>query len=258
MKVIGYTRVSTQDQAQAGVSLEAQEEKIRGYCKVNEWSCLEIIQDNGHSARDLRRPGLRRILDELPLKGRRFDGIVVAKLDRLTRSVRDLVRLTELADKHKVNLVSIQEAVDTGTATGQLFRNIVTAISEWERGIIGERTRDALDYKRRNRERVGGIPYGFALAEDGKRLVPVPDEQKVLARIQKEWHRGMAYRLIADGLNADRIPTKGGGTKGRWYGATIRSILKTARKREAISGEDARRGKTGKTAPNGLKKKRSS
>ncbi len=255
MKVIGYTRVSTQDQAQAGVSLEAQEEKIRGYCKVNEWNCLEVIRDEGHSARDLKRPGLKHILDELPLKRRRFDGIVVAKLDRLTRSVRDLVRLTELTDKHKVNLVSIQESVDTGTATGQLFRNIVTAISEWERGIIGERTRDALDYKRRNGQRIGAIPYGFTITKDGKTLVPVPEEMKVLKRIQKERDSGTAFWLIADSLNADLIPSKSGGT---WWAATVRSVLETARRREAVSGQDTRRGKRGKTTSDSRKRKKSS
>ncbi len=232
MRVIGYVRVSTNEQAETGVSLAAQEHKIRGYCDLNGWECVKVIRDDGFSAKDLRRPGLKCILDELPRKERGFEGIVVTKLDRLTRSVRDLVRLTDLADKHKVVLVSIGESVDTGTATGQLFRNIITSISEWERGIIGERTREALAYKRRNGERVGAIPYGFTLAEDGKRLVPVQEEQEVLARIQKERDSGMSYWLIADGLNADLIPTKSGGT---WYAATVQSVLNTARKRELIS-----------------------
>ncbi len=233
MSVIGYVRVSTNEQADTGVSLAAQEQKIRGYCELNGWECVEVVCDDGYSAKDLKRPGLKRILDELPLKERRFEGIVATKLDRLTRSVRDLVRLTQLADKHKVTLVSIQEAVDTGTATGQLFRNIITSISEWERGIIGERTREALAYKRRNGERVGAIPYGFTLAEDGRRLMQIPAEMRVLARIQKERGDGMSFRLIADGLNADLIPTKGGG---KWQAATVRSVLQTARRREVKSG----------------------
>ncbi|MEE8282157.1 MAG: recombinase family protein, partial [candidate division NC10 bacterium] len=119
MRVIGYVRVSTNEQAETGVSLAAQEHKIRGYCDLNGWECVKVIRDDGFSAKDLRRPGLKCILDELPRKERGFEGIVVTKLDRLTRSVRDLVRLTDLADKHKVVLVSIGESVDTGTATGQ-------------------------------------------------------------------------------------------------------------------------------------------
>ncbi len=255
MKVIAYVRVSTNEQAERGVSLAAQVQKIRAYCQLNGYTCVEVIRDDGYSAKDLKRPGLKRILEELSLKGRRYEGIVVTKLDRLTRSVRDLVRLTELADIHKVALISMEEGVDTKTATGKLFRTLVTVFSEWEREVMGERTREALAYKRRNGERVGTIPYGFAVAEDGKRLVPVPDEQKVLARIQKERDGGMAYWLIADSLNADLIPSKSGGT---WWTATVRSVLETARRREATSGDDAGRGRRGKTSPDSRKRKRAS
>ncbi len=245
MKVVGYARVSTNEQAETGISLAAQEQKIHSCCELNDWECVEVIRDDGYSAKDLRRPGLKRILEELPLKKSRFDGIVVTRLDRLTRSVRDLVRLTELTDEHKVALVSIQEAVDTGTATGKMFRSIVTAINEWERDIIAERTREVLAYKRRNGERIGTIPYGFGLAEDGKRLVPVPEEMKVLRRIQKERDSGTAFWLIADGLNADLIPSKSGRT---WWTATVRSVLETARRREAVSGDNAGRSRRGKTS----------
>ena len=234
MRVLGYVRVSTNEQAENGVSLAAQEQKIRAYCKGNGWQCITVVRDDGYSAKDLKRPGLQRILAEFPGKERRFDGLVVAKLDRLTRSVRDLVRLTDLAAKHRVALVSIQEAVDTTTATGQLFRTLVTCISEWERGIIGERTREALAYKRSKGERIGTIPYGFTLARDGSHLVPVRAERKVLAQITKARKRGTSYERIADDLNADRLPTKGGG---RWYPATVRSVFLTARKRAALQGD---------------------
>jgi len=231
VRVIRYVRVSTNEQAENGVSLAAQKQKIRTYCEGDGWQCIAVVRDDGYSAEDLKRPGLQQILDEVPSKTRRFSGIVVTKLDRITRSVRDLVRLTDLADKHKVALVSIQEAVDTGTATGKLFRAIVTSISEWERGVIGERTREALDYKRRNRERIGTIPYGFTLAKDGTHLMPVPAERKVLAQIAKARERGKSYERIADDLNADRIPTQGGG---RWYAATVRSVWLTAQRREGV------------------------
>ncbi len=101
-----------------------------GLLQRNGWQCVEVVRDDGYSAKDLKRPGLQQVLEEVPRKSRRFLGIVVTKLDRLTRSVRDLVSLTDLVDQHQVALVSIQEAVDTGTATGQLFRNIITSINE--------------------------------------------------------------------------------------------------------------------------------
>ncbi len=245
MRIIGYVRVSTNEQAQTGVSLEAQKEKIRAYSRLNGWKCVEVIRDDGYSAKDLKRPGLKRVLDELPLKRRRFEGIIVAKLDRLTRSLRDLDHISELAEKNKVSLISIQEAIDTSTATGKLFRILVTAFSQWEREVMGERTREVLAYKRRNGERIGTIPYGFTVAEDGKTLVPVPEEMKVLKRIQKERDSGTAFWLIADGLNADLIPSKSGGT---WWTATVRSVLETARRREAVSGDNAGRSRRGKTS----------
>ncbi len=173
----------------------------------------------------------QQLLEEIPRKTCRFEGIVVTKLDRLTRSVRDLVYLADVTDKHQVALVSIQKAVDTRTATGQLFRSIVTSISEWERGVIGERTREALAYKRQNGERVGTIPCGFTLAKDGTHLVPVRAEEKVLAQMAKARRRGTSYERIAYDLNADRIPTKR--RKRLWYPATVRSVWLTARKREA-------------------------
>jgi DNA invertase Pin-like site-specific DNA recombinase len=117
-----------------------------------------------------------------------------------------------------------------------MFYALVTVISEWERGVIGERTREALAYKRRNRECVGALPYGFRLAKDGKHLVPVLAEGKVLAQIKKEQARKMSDDRIADGLNADRIRTKRGG---RWYAMTVRSVLATARRREAESTPEA-------------------
>ena len=107
MRVIGYVRVSTNEQAENGVSLAAQEQKIRSYCKGNGWQCVRVVRDDGYSAKDLKRPGLQHILAEFPARKRRFDGIVVAKLDRLTRSVRDLVRLTGEADKQKVILAQV-------------------------------------------------------------------------------------------------------------------------------------------------------
>jgi DNA invertase Pin-like site-specific DNA recombinase len=240
MKAVGYTRVSTNEQAENGVSLKAQEQRIREYCKAQGWQLIEIVRDDGCSAKDLKRPGLRRILEEFSQKRRRFQGIVVVKLDRLTRSVRDLVQLTDEAERHQVALVSIQEAVDTGTATGQLFRNIVTSISEWERNVIGERTREALAYKRRNGERIGSLPYGYAVAKDGTRLVEVPRELKVLTRIQRERARGLSFARIADNLNAERVPTKCKAKRG-WLAGTVRSVLATTMRREAAFASDGAR-----------------
>ncbi len=232
MNVVGYVRVSTNEQAEKGVSLGAQEERIRAWCQAREWDCVEIFRDDGYSAKDLKRPALRRLLEEVSRQFRRFDGVVVAKLDRLTRSVRDLGTLTETAEKHGLALVSVQESVDTTTATGKLFHTLVAAISEWERGMVGERTRDALAHKRQRGERTGALPYGYALAPDGRRLVPMASELAVLRQIRAERARGKSLALIADDLNNECVPTKHRGR--RWYPATIRSVLATAKRYEHI------------------------
>ncbi len=237
MNVIGYTRVSTNEQAENGVSMAAQEQRIRAHCRQQGWRCIAVVRDDGASGKDLRRPGIQRLLDELPRKDRRFAAIVVAKLDRLTRSVKDLIRLSEETRRHGVDLVSIAEAVDTRTATGKMFYTLVTVISEWERGVIGERTREALAQKRRNGERLGVIPYGYTLAKDGRHLLPVPRELKVIQQIRHQREAlKLSYAMIADTLNADRIKTKKGGA---WQPATIRSVLQTLRRREAALGQAA-------------------
>jgi site-specific DNA recombinase len=221
--------VSSLEQADSGISLAAQADRIRAYCSMQGWECVDVVRDDGYSGKDLKRPAIQRVLHEARTRrGRRFDAVVVTKLDRLTRPMKDLLALTTAADRHGLAVVSIQEAVDTATATGQLFRTIITALSEWERGTIAERTREALAFKRRNGERVGSIPYGFALAEDGKQLVPVPAELAVVERICAERRAGVTFEAIAVALNARSVVTKCGG---RWYAASVRSVYLTAERR---------------------------
>jgi DNA invertase Pin-like site-specific DNA recombinase len=232
MRAIGYTRVSSLEQAECGVSQAVQADRIRAYCDLQGWECIDVVSDDGYSGKDLKRPGIQRLLDEAARKkARRFDAVLVVKLDRLTRSMKDLLTLTTIADRHGLTLVSIQEAVDTATATGQLFRTIITALSEWERGTIGERTREALAFKRQQGERVGAIPFGFKLADDGKHLVPIPSETAILAQICRERRAGASFDAIATRLNDRSVRTKCGGV---WYAASVRSVLMTAQRRDAL------------------------
>src|SRR6202050_4373823 len=101
------------------------------------------------------------------VNGGKVQGVIVAKLDRLTRSVKDLCGLLELFEKRKVALISVAESLDTGSAAGRLVITIMAAVSQWEREAIGERTRDALRHKRGKGERVGNIGSGYRLAVDG-------------------------------------------------------------------------------------------
>jgi DNA invertase Pin-like site-specific DNA recombinase len=207
MKALGYARVSSEKQAEFGVSLDAQQEKIRAMAVVHSATLAEIIVDGGESAKTLNRSGMQRLLalvDE-----RKIDAVIVAKLDRLTRSVKDLCELLERFERRGVALISVAESLDTSSAAGRLVLNIMTAVSQWEREAIGERTRDALGHKRRNGERVGNIAYGFRLAADGEHVEPDSTEQAILMRI-RELRSKLSLRKIAAQLNQDGHRTRRG------------------------------------------------
>jgi site-specific DNA recombinase len=144
MQVIGYARVSTEDQARDGVSLSAQEAKIEAYCLVKDWTWTEVIREPGQSAKSLNRPGLQRLV--FLVETRQVEVIMISKLDRLTRSVSDLDKLVRLFDEAGVALVSLQESFNATTATGRLMMNQLASVSQWEREVIGERTHDALQH----------------------------------------------------------------------------------------------------------------
>ena len=115
--------------------------------------------------------------------GKKVQAVIIAKLDRLTRSVKDLCELLERFERRGVALISVAESLDTSSAAGRLVLNIMTAVSQWEREAIGERTRDAMSHKRANGERVGNIQFGYRLSADGKHVEPDPAEQSVLDEI---------------------------------------------------------------------------
>jgi len=206
MRVIGYIRVSTDEQQASGLGLEAQEAKIRSYCELYGLELIELRRDAA-SGKSLRREGLQAALGALA--GGRAEGLIVAKLDRLTRSVRDLGALLEDFFA-RASLIVVAEQVDTRTAAGRLVLNMLISVAQWERETIGERTSDALKAKRRRGEYTGGeIPFGHDLAEDG-RLVENRREQLVLRQIEALRARGFGYKKIALALNRSGRLTKTG------------------------------------------------
>jgi DNA invertase Pin-like site-specific DNA recombinase len=228
MKAIGYVRVSTEEQAKHGASLDAQAERIRGYCtaKGGDWELVEVVKDEGLSGKDTKRPGLQSILDRCKRDGngnsRPFDVVIVVKLDRLTRSVKDAGILAEHFKKNQVDLTSIDESIDTSTASGKLYWNIITSISQWEREAIGERTKAAMQHKKANGQRVGTIPYGYNLKADGN-LEPVQAEQQTLKVVRQHRQKGWTLRKVAAWLNSKGIPTKAG-NGGKWQPGTVWSV----------------------------------
>jgi DNA invertase Pin-like site-specific DNA recombinase len=207
MKAIGYARVSTDKQADRGVSLEAQTEKIRAMTVVHSAELTDIIVEAGESAKSLNRPGMQRLL--ALVDSGEVNAVIVAKLDRLTRSVKDLCELLERFERRGVALISVAESLDTSSAAGRLVLNIMTAVSQWEREAIGERTRDAMRHKRTNGERVGNIAFGYRLAPDGVHVEPDETEQVVLTRI-RELRNSHTLREIARRLNEQGLRTRRG------------------------------------------------
>jgi site-specific DNA recombinase len=208
MLAIGYCRVSTDQQCERGVSLAAQAQKVRAMALVHGAELVAVIQEGGESAKTLDRPGMQRVL--AMVERRQVQAVIVAKLDRLTRSVRDLCELLELLERRGVALISVAESLDTSSAAGRLVINIMAAVSQWEREAIGERTRDALRHKRSQGERVGNIAFGYRLAADGKHVESDPGEQTVLEEIRRLRGAGVSMRRIAAALNSRALRTRRG------------------------------------------------
>ncbi len=200
MKTRLRVRVSTERQAERGSSLEAQAEKIRAMAKVQDVELSDTIVESGESAKSLNRTGMGQLL--ALIEAGKVKAVIVAKLDRLTRSVKDLCELLDRFERKGVALVSVAESLDTGSAAGRLVLNIMAAVSQWEREAIGERTRDALRHKRTQRERIGNLPFGVRLAPlTGGNVEDDPAEQATLAEIRGLRDQGASLRGIAAELN---------------------------------------------------------
>ncbi len=216
-----YARVSKEELITKGMSLADQEKRLRGFCISRDWPVIELYRDDGASGKTLDRPALQQLKDDAEVK--RFDAVCVLKLDRLTRSVRDLGNLLDFFEKHSIALISLNESFDATTAAGKLMMNLLGSVAQWEREAISERTISALRY-RRNEGLVysGQIPYGFVRVGMTKRLEPVERELAVVKRIYVLRAEGHTLRAIADALNTDRIKTKKGRT---WAPEQIRYML---------------------------------
>ena len=218
MNTVGYARVSTVEQRDEGISLDVQQQKINAYCTVKDWNLSEIIRDEGISAKNLNRPGIDILISSV--KAGTIKTVIVCKIDRLTRSVADLNRLVELFKKYDVALVSLAESLDATTATGRLMMNLLASVSQWEREIIGERTKDALTYLREQKKVYSRPVFGYK--ENNGTLEKDPDDEETFRLIRKMKKAGFSYHKIADELNTAEIATKRDGT---WHANTVRRIL---------------------------------
>lgn len=227
MKVIGYMRVSTEEQS---LSLEFQADKLARWCELNDHPEPDIYYDNGKSGSTIdKRPGLIEALEAVT-KG---DIFVVYKLDRLSRSIRDAIEINEQLHKKDVNFVSIVDKIDTTTATGKMFFHIVCVFAEFERDLIIERTSAALSQKKKLGEKLGTLPYGFdGVPNPTKKtnrgrpvldLVPNEHEQEGIKLILFLKSSGLSIREIGAAMVDRGYPPKNKSTK--WSTSVIKGII---------------------------------
>jgi site-specific DNA recombinase len=222
MKAIGYIRVSTQGQVDEGVSLEAQKSKIEAWCEVNDYELVNVYTDAGISGKTMaNRDGLLRALDAVD----RDVALVTYSMSRISRSTREMLSLADKLEKKGADLVSLTEKIDTTTAAGKMVFRMLAVLNEFERDQVSERTKAALAHKKAKGERIGTVPYGFGLDDDGVALVKNTQEQTILKSIQLLRGEGYKLREITEQLNRDGLLTRRGS---EWRVQYVHNLLKAA------------------------------
>ena len=207
LRMLGYLRVSTEEQRRSGSGLAAQRRRIESACRERGWELVAVESEQGVSAKSTtNRPALTRAL--AALEAGNADGLIVAKLDRLSRSVRDFCSLLDQSQRQRWALVCLDLGLDTSTPTGKFTAQIIAAVAELERELIGQRTREGLEIKRAE-----GVQLGRP---------PVIDPQ-VVDRIRVMRGGGATFAVIAAKLNAEGVATPRGGRE--WWPSTIMRTL---------------------------------
>lgn len=225
LKVVGYVRCSTEEQATNGQTLDAQIAKLKAYAALYDLALVEIVVDAGVSAKNVNREGLQKALGMIRTGA--ADGLLICKLCRLTRNIGDWQDLIDayFGEKAGKQLFSVADSIDTRTAAGRLVLNVLLSVAQWERETIGERTKDALQHKITKGERCGRIRFGYDLAADGVNLVPNALEQEAIGIMRALRAAGESYRAIATQLDARGVMTKDGRP---WKHTSVKAILARA------------------------------
>jgi len=215
---VSYCRVS-KEESENTASLATQAERNAKFAEAMGHHIDVTLSDDGYSGGTLGRPDMRRLLASL--EAGRVTAICVFHLDRLTRNLRDLLRIVDLCKKHNVTLLSVNEKLDTSTAFGQAMLHMLGVFAEWQRNAIGEKTKASLAQKKAN----GAVyckttPYGKRKV--GRKLVANPGQVAVLEEIREQRAAGLSLRAIAAALNARREPSAFGG---QWHSGTVHKIL---------------------------------
>ncbi len=223
MKAVGYTCLNTLSQQPKNFTLAVQEKAIKKYVKAKGWELGPIYQEVISSGNAQDQPMLDKIIAESG-EGK-FDVLVVARLDRLTRNIRKLNTLiSTVCMKNRAGLISIEEGLDTHTASGGLALKIIDIVTKWDTKRISDRTREIIARKRAKGERVGHAPFGFTYYK--KKLIAVENELKTVSLITDQRDQGLSYHKIAKYLNERKITSKRGGI---WYAETVKTVYQNAK-----------------------------
>jgi DNA invertase Pin-like site-specific DNA recombinase len=223
VKAVCYIRVSTEEQANSGVSLEAQEDKLLAYCKMQGLDVVEIVREEGVSASKplYTRPQGARI--KALIENNQVEHVVALKLDRLFRDAIDALSMTKEWDNKGIALHLVDmggQAINTKTAMGRFFLGTMAGFAELERNLIAERTATALRHKKQNLKVYGPTPLGYSREND--KLIENTGELACIEQIRELKKQGWSLRRIAEWLSTKGAPTKRGG---RWHASTVRYIL---------------------------------
>jgi len=203
-KIAGvYIRVSTEDQAREGFSLGEQEEKLKGLCDYKGIKIYKIYKDAGISAKDMEhRPAFKQMLQDM--RDGKINYIVAYKLDRVTRSVRDLEELIRELEKYNCYLLCDRDDVNTSNANGRFFVRMLTVLSQLEIEIVSERTKFGMSGAFKAGHLSGKPPLGYK-RDSNKRLVPDETTKDIVIRMFNMYLEGKSYQQIANILNQEKV-----------------------------------------------------
>lgn len=216
-RTFGYARISKEEAG--SVSLDVQRSKIAAYASVTDREPVhETVVDDGFTGSNLNRPGWERLA--VSIERGKVSAVIVAKLDRLSRSLEDVLAIIKLCERHNTALLSVSESLDTASPVGRLLIHILASFGEFEREKIRERTRDALTHKRRAGKVYGPVPFGYRRVADN--IEPVVIEQCALDGMRASRTDGASYQQIADALNSNGPATHSGKP---WSCHAVRAVL---------------------------------
>jgi len=227
-RVAIYVRVSTEEQAKEGYSIEAQLEKLRSFCEIKGWEVYREYVDDGYTGRDENRPAYQNMLRDIES----WDVLLVLKLDRIHRNVQNCIKMMNMLKEKGKEFASVMESIDTTTAMGRFVFIIFAALAQLESEQTGERVKIGMEQKaKKNPKTLGGQrPYGYNWNKDPKtgkvdpeRPLVINEKEAKIVRKIFEWHdKGYSYAIIARTLNAKNIPSKLGR---KWSPQAVKEIV---------------------------------